>query len=200
MSLFPGCLSCSIDLFVCFCVSTTPFWLLWLCSPRSVWNQSVVWNSLKSGSLIPPALFFLQVVWGIWGPLCFHTNFLNLFIYFSIQILKLFVLTLERLVFWQGMHQIYRFSWVTMIIFTTLVLPTQGHGASFRVCVVRSSSHQSYRFLSAGVLPQCSALSQSCLTLHDPSDGSPPGSSVRGIFQARILEWVAISSSITSFT
>ena len=33
---------------------------------------------------------------------------------------------------------------------------------------------------------------QSCLTLCDPVDGSPPGSSVPGILQARILEWVAI--------
>ena len=32
---------------------------------------------------------------------------------------------------------------------------------------------------------------QSCLTLCDPMDCSPPGSSVHGIFQARILEWVA---------
>ena len=36
---------------------------------------------------------------------------------------------------------------------------------------------------------------QSCPTLCDPIDGSPPGSSVRGILQARILEWVAISFS-----
>ena len=36
---------------------------------------------------------------------------------------------------------------------------------------------------------------QSCLTLCDPIDGSPPGSSVHGILQARTLEWVAISSS-----
>ena len=36
---------------------------------------------------------------------------------------------------------------------------------------------------------------QSCLTLCDPIDGSPPGSSVPGILQARIMEWVAISSS-----
>ena len=36
---------------------------------------------------------------------------------------------------------------------------------------------------------------QSCLTLCDPLDGSPPGSSVPGILQARILEWVAISFS-----
>ena len=36
---------------------------------------------------------------------------------------------------------------------------------------------------------------QSCLTLCDPIDGSPPGSSVPGILQARTLEWVAISFS-----
>ena len=34
---------------------------------------------------------------------------------------------------------------------------------------------------------------QSCPTLCDPIDGSPPGSSVPGILQTRILEWVAIS-------
>ena len=36
---------------------------------------------------------------------------------------------------------------------------------------------------------------QSCPTLCDPTDGSPPGSSVSGILQARTLEWVAVSSS-----
>ena len=36
---------------------------------------------------------------------------------------------------------------------------------------------------------------QSCPTLCDPIDGSPLGSSVPGILQARILEWVAISFS-----
>ena len=36
---------------------------------------------------------------------------------------------------------------------------------------------------------------QSCLTLCDPIDGSPPGSPIPGILQARTLEWVAISSS-----
>ena len=34
---------------------------------------------------------------------------------------------------------------------------------------------------------------QSCPTLCDPKDGSPPGSPVPGILQSRILEWVAIS-------
>ena len=36
---------------------------------------------------------------------------------------------------------------------------------------------------------------QSCPTLCDPVDGSPPGSQVPGILQARTLEWVAISFS-----
>ena len=36
---------------------------------------------------------------------------------------------------------------------------------------------------------------QSCLTLYDPIDGSPPGSPIPGILQARILDWIAISFS-----
>ena len=37
---------------------------------------------------------------------------------------------------------------------------------------------------------------QSCPTLCDPIDSSPPGSPIPGILQARTLEWVAISFSI----
>ena len=39
-----------------------------------------------------------------------------------------------------------------------------------------------------------SEAAQSCPTLHDPMDCSPPGSSVHGIFQARVLEWGATAS------
>ena len=48
-----------------------------------------------------------------------------------------------------------------------------------------------------GVSPAAAAAKsfQSCLTLCDPRDGSPPGSPVPGILQARTLEWVAISFS-----
>ena len=38
-----------------------------------------------------------------------------------------------------------------------------------------------------------SEVAHSCLTLSDPMDCSPPGSSVGGIFQARVLEWGAIA-------
>ena len=40
-----------------------------------------------------------------------------------------------------------------------------------------------------------SEVTQSCPTLSDPMDCSLPGSSIHGIFQARVLEWVAIAFS-----
>ena len=44
-----------------------------------------------------------------------------------------------------------------------------------------------------------SEVAQSCPTLRDPMDCSLPGSSVQGIFQARVLEWVDIAFSNTSW-
>ena len=41
---------------------------------------------------------------------------------------------------------------------------------------------------------------QSCLTLCDPIDSSPPGSSVPGILQARILEWVAAETDTAVYS
>ena len=38
-------------------------------------------------------------------------------------------------------------------------------------------------------------VAQSCLTLSDPMDCNPPGSSIHGLFQARVLEWGAIAFS-----
>ena len=40
-----------------------------------------------------------------------------------------------------------------------------------------------------------SEVAQSCPTLSDPMDCNPPGSSIHGIFQARVLEWGAIAFS-----
>ena len=42
-----------------------------------------------------------------------------------------------------------------------------------------------------------SEVAQSCPTLSDPMDCSPPGSSTHGILQARVLEWVAIGYTLT---
>ena len=48
---------------------------------------------------------------------------------------------------------------------------------------------------AAAAAAAAAKLLQLCLTLCDPADGSPPGSLVPGILQARTLEWVAISFS-----
>ena len=54
------------------------------------------------------------------------------------------------------------------------------------------------RLLFSGKVSE-SEVAQSCPTLCDPMDCSPPGSSVHGIFQASILEWVAIPFSRGTF-
>ena len=48
---------------------------------------------------------------------------------------------------------------------------------------------------SSAASPAAAKSLQSCLTLCDPIDGSPPGSPIPGVLQARTLEWVAISFS-----
>ena len=59
-----------------------------------------------------------------------------------------------------------------------------------------SQSKPSRKWSGIGLFAAAAAKSlQSCPTLCDPIDGSPPGSPIPGILQARILEWVAISFS-----
>ena len=65
----------------------------------------------------------------------------------------------------------------------------------FHEAILEAESWVTRIFLqSRGEICACS-VAQSCLTLCDPLDCSPPCSSVHGILQARVLEWVAISSS-----
>ena len=64
---------------------------------------------------------------------------------------------------------------------------------SFSVCEV--FSHLLCLILTNRAAATAAKSLQSCLTLCDPIDGSPPGSPVPGILQARTLEWVAISFS-----
>ena len=64
--------------------------------------------------------------------------------------------------------------------------------------IERKFNSATYHILSVCFVPDIVLdvlCTQSCLTLQDPMHYSPPGSSVHGIFQARMLEWVAISSS-----
>ena len=54
------------------------------------------------------------------------------------------------------------------------------------------SDISSYCYLSLGVCVSCVLVAKLCLTLYNPMDYKPPGSSVHGVLQARILEWVAM--------
>ena len=57
------------------------------------------------------------------------------------------------------------------------------------------SQASSEKSISRMFILMCAKLLQSCLTICNPMDCSLPGSSVHGILQARILEWVVISFS-----
>ena len=63
------------------------------------------------------------------------------------------------------------------------------------VCVYLCSSCHHVRHKSYAAAAAAAMSLQSCLTLYDPIDGSPPGFPVPGILQARTEEWVAISFS-----
>ena len=76
---------------------------------------------------------------------------------------------------------------------------TRSYGSSIFTTIFKNWKKKMYIFkvltcLAAAASPKSL---QSCPTLCDPTDGSPSGSPVPGILQARVLEWVAIASSVT---
>ena len=102
---------------------------------------------------------------------------------------------------WMGFFFAQQFWWL-------MVSGAVGEGLPIRPCRVRSERgdwiHRGSGYRHGGhkevrQLPNIkvkSEVTRSCPTLCNPMDWSPPGSSVHGMFQARILEWVAISFSI----
>ena len=61
--------------------------------------------------------------------------------------------------------------------------------------LVNGSTNIKENYLERSMIIAAAKSLQSCPTLCDPTDGSPPGSPVPGILQARTLEWVAIAFS-----
>ena len=61
--------------------------------------------------------------------------------------------------------------------------------------IIAFITEEKAKFQSQVAAAAAAELLQSCPTLRDPIDGSPPGSPAPGILQARTLEWVAISLS-----
>ena len=82
---------------------------------------------------------------------------------------------------------------------TRLLRPWDFPGKSTGVgchCLLQSHILSTFNSFKCNNLGSVAAKSlQSCPTLCDPTDGSPPGSPIPGILQARTLEWVAISFS-----
>ena len=77
------------------------------------------------------------------------------------------------------------------------IFPTQESNCVSSIsCVGRQILYQLHHLKSPLDGAAAAKLLQSCLILCDPIDGSPPGSAVPGILQAKILEWVAIAFSI----
>ena len=60
--------------------------------------------------------------------------------------------------------------------------------------IVRDKTSVRYHLIPVAAAAAAKSL-RSCLTLCDPIDGSPPGSAIPGVLQARTLKWVAISFS-----
>ena len=82
-----------------------------------------------------------------------------------------------------------------LLVFSTLLGPKQS--CHYHLVVFHKFS-KTFLSLPCGILSMAAAAAkslQSCPTLCDPIDGSPPGSPVPGILQARTLEWVAISTT-----
>ena len=79
-------------------------------------------------------------------------------------------------------------------VFTSLAISFTSIGSSTYLSIYRDL-FQEIGSHHGGAAAAAAKSLQSCPTLWDPIDGSPPGSSVPGILQARTLEWAAISFS-----
>ena len=96
-------------------------------------------------------------------------------------------------------------SFPDMSLNTIRLLRTSSHSQAtfcyFSVFMITLEVAASGQAVVTAILPHCPVkVVQSCPTLCDPMDGSPPSSSVHGILQARILEWVVIPFSTLRFT
>ena len=71
----------------------------------------------------------------------------------------------------------------------------EGKLPGYKLSVIRLISSGGVKYSMVIIAAAAAKSLQSCPTLCDPIDGSPPGSPIPGILQARTLEWVAMSFS-----
>ena len=90
----------------------------------------------------------------------------------------------------------FRMDWLDLLAVQGTLKSLLQHHSSKASILLRSAFfivQLSHPYMTAATAAKSCQL---CLTLCDPIDGSPPSSSVHGIFQARVLEWVAIAFSV----
>ena len=83
-----------------------------------------------------------------------------------------------------------------MVMTSRILSRGSGHSRKWGISILLAWRSLNYPVMIRSISKDSAAKSlQSCPTLCDPIDGSPPGSSIAGILQARTPEWVAISFS-----
>ena len=106
----------------------------------------------------------------------------------------LFSIQLNQFIFPSILYEGSFFFFLCMASFPELVVPCLLDNDHFDRCEV-IIFHCSFDLHFPAAAAAAAKALQSCPTLCDPIDGSPPGSPVPGILQARTLEWVAVSFS-----
>ena len=108
--------------------------------------------------------------------------------------------------------KLYGFKSIYRLLFLSMLLLLLSHFSRVQRCATPQTEahlappslgfcrHEHWSGLSFPSPMHESEVVQSCPTLRDPMDCSLPGPSAHGIFQARVLEWVAIAFSFTKYT
>ena len=125
---------------------------------------------------------------------------LTLYMYFGFYFHNFVLLIILLSIFWEKLlenyfllaaifHMEHNINFLFSIVVSCARMEIPVH------CAFRHFSESLGLLLAGGTAVHVCSVTQSCLTLCDLRDCSPPGSSVHGIILAGILEWVAISSS-----
>ena len=93
-------------------------------------------------------------------------------------------------------YKSYYSSWCIMSVLNANIRPFHFYAQLLKLAQLMCHILYIFKYFVLTAAAAAKSL-QSCLTLCDPIDGSPPGSPIPGILQARTLEWVAISFSNT---
>ena len=143
-----------------------------------MWNNTVPSWEETTFSFVLVILFYVYLIWYF----CRSEYFVLLILYWwPFRFSKIFATIMYCIKVFLGFHD-----------FLQNFLLLEKGGAQFNI---HSQKYYLFPLTVFHLNADAAAKSlQLCPTLRDPMDCSPPGSSIHGIFQARVLEWVAIAT------